>query len=142
MDTVAMRSLSLPVGQPGSPSDSFRSHIADALKQAGISLDAQARLIADVSLSVAPAEMGVVSKPAQNAPAGREAQWLAAPRDKRLLDRCRAQRMKGVLSVFDRETGNLVFRSESTAMACSFSAEDQRAAADALIADLTASRAI
>lgn len=141
-EKLPLRSVAL-LTEPGSPAaERFRSDIAGSLTQAGIAIDLQARLVADVSMSIAPAEVGVVSKPAQSAPAGGTARWLAEPRDKRMLDRCRAQRMKGILSLFDRESGDLVFRSEATALACSFSAEDQRAAADALVADLTASKAI
>ena len=47
---------------------------------------------------------------------------------------------EAVASLFDRQTGERVFRSESVAVACTFSAADRQAAADALVADIIARR--
>lgn len=137
---VSAFAIYLPPEQADGPGTGFRTEFAGALARAGVAHDSQARLVADVSLAEGPAEIGVARLPdaKQADPLARA--WLAQPRDKRLLDECPARRQKAVASLFDRQTGERVFRSESITVACTFSAADRKAAADALVADIVARR--
>lgn len=130
----------LPPEPADGPASGFRTAFAGALQRAGVALDPQARLVADVSLAEGPAEIGIARLPAADQAGQQTVAWLAQPRDKRLLDKCPAQRLKAVASLFDRQTGERVMRSESVAVACTFSAADRQAAADALVADMLARR--
>lgn len=137
---VSAFAVYLPPEQAEGPASGFRTEFAGALQRAGIALDPQARLVADVSMAEGPAEIGIARLPAAQQAGPQETGWLAQPRDKRLLDECPARRLKAVASLFDRQTGERVFRSESVAVACTFSAADRQAAADALVADIIARR--
>lgn len=115
--------------------DSLRSHWGAALSRSfqnqSVKIEKTAPFIADFALSVRDAESGL----ANPAEAGGEIDWQSAPRESRLLDICKAKRMRGSLVIFDRTTGAIAYKGESEADGCKFSQPDFDTMAALLVAD-------
>jgi hypothetical protein len=71
-----------------------------------------------------------------NEPVG-EVDWQSEPRDNRLLDICKAKRLRGSLVLFNRATGKIAYRGESEADGCKFGPTDFDAMATQLVSDAT-----
>ena len=96
----------------------FRRSIERAIAAGGLAHDPASNLVADYGLSVQSAEVGQVIAVDESAADG-TVSWQSMPRRGRLFDGCDPVRAQATLAVFDREAGELVYRSEAETIACS-----------------------
>ena len=133
----AARGLSVTIEQPESASG-LRGQFADALSAAfasqSVAVAKDSQLIADFSVSQAPAAAGVLSGKGDKPEIAPE-DWIAQPREKRRFDECEAQRLRATLVLYDRTTSTMVYRGTGSATECDFSEADFAAMADSLVKD-------
>lgn len=110
----------------------FAGALGEAFADRSIPVAADGGYVADYAISLGEAADGVVRGEAK---AGTEPDWLATPRSAGRFDKCDAQRMRGTLVLFDRASGEVIYRGSASRIECGFDDGDIDAMADALVAD-------
>ena len=113
----------------------FRLVMEDTLASQSILLSDRANLIAQISAAQSDASSGLLSGDWAATIDEDDQNWIAQPRPDRPLDRCNAQRLRATLTIYDRATGEVVYRGASEAIECSFGDEALDAFAQGLVAD-------
>jgi hypothetical protein len=116
---------------------SDQARLAAALQRAfsanAVSTAKDGRYLADFAVSLRDAAGGLTTS--TEAVDEQAIDWQAHPRNRRLLDGCTAQRMRATLVLFDRQSGEMVYRGQGEATDCGFSDEAMDEVASALVAD-------
>lgn len=107
-------------GDAGTLRSQWGAALNNAFSAKAIGVVDGAPFLADFALSLRSAESGVAVVTDDIA----EIDWQSAPRSKRLLDKCEAQKLRGTLVIFRRSDGEIVYRGESEANACAFGSDD------------------
>lgn len=113
----------------------FTATMENALASQSILLAENANLIAQISAAQSNASNGLLSGDWAATNDEDDQNWIAQPRRDRPLDRCNAQRLRATLTIYDRATGEVVYRGASEAIECSFGDEALDAFAQGLVAD-------
>lgn len=121
---------------PGSDPARLGAALQRAFSAHSVTVGKDGRYLADYAVSFRDAEGGLTTSTA--APDEKSIDWEARPRDGRLFDGCKAQRMRATLVLLDRQSGAMVYRGEGEATDCSFSDEAMDEVAMALVADALA----
>lgn len=93
----------------------FARELADALTKRGAAITADGQLFAEFAISAQPSEI-VLSEPATQEKPGRQASQLS--RKPRWWDKCKVQKIRGSLALFDHNSGALSAKSEGEYFAC------------------------
>ena len=94
----------------------FRNHLHRAFAEHAVSQDDAAEIIGDFAISSMPSEMALISSSADAGKAVTEAKSSA--RRAYLLDNCPAKRFRASLILFQRGSGEPIYRAESEAQGC------------------------
>ena len=116
----------------------FAESLSDGLRDSGVTLSADGPLIADFSIAKRDAREGLADPAAQQE--GVAVNWDSAPRNRRIFDRCSAERLRATLVLFDRTDGSVAWRGSGELEACTIGKAQVEAMANALVADMRASR--
>lgn len=122
--------------KPGSDSARLGAALQRAFSAHAVNVGKDGRYLADFAVSFRDAEGGLTTSTA--AAGEKSIDWQARPRESRLFDGCKAQRMRATLVLFDRQSGAMIYRGEGEATDCSFSDEAMDEVAMALVADALA----
>lgn len=113
----------------------FSAALIKAMMERSVTLDDQAALLADFSMTTAPASGGVLKGTGANVEGEPEKDWIAAPRPGRRFDKCEAKRLRATLILYDRSSRNIVYRGSGEATDCAFDDADLAALASGLVED-------
>ncbi|WP_379548202.1 hypothetical protein ACFCW2_03445 [Qipengyuania sp. DSG2-2] len=127
-------SVFLIVTEKPDSSRRFGEALVSAFGAAGLDRSDDAALVGDYGLALAPASTAITEKP-REAAGPSSVRTVAVPVKSSPLDKCAPQRMKATLSLLDRTSGTIRYRGEGTVVDCAFTEADERAMADALVAD-------
>ncbi|UIP06877.1 hypothetical protein LY632_00305 [Erythrobacter sp. SDW2] len=126
--------VTMPADAPaGSDSARLGAALQQAFNANSVSVGKGGRYLADFAVSFRDAEGGLTTSTA--VADEKSIDWQARPRDGRVFDGCKAQRMRATLVLFDQQSGAMVYRGEGEATDCSFSDEAMDEVAMALVAD-------
>ena len=139
-DESAARPAQIAIAMPDDSDETLKARFASALASAfdgqGITAGQDGALIADYSVSIASAEMGLRGADPSSDP-GSDG-WIATPREPRRFDECDAMMMRGTLLLLDRADSSIAYRGQGTAIECEFDDAAVRDMADQLVADFIA----
>jgi hypothetical protein len=113
----------------------FASAVERALTDRSLVLVEDARFIADISVARRDASSGIIRGEGTRPVEGQEPDWLVRPRDKERFDKCKAQRLRATLVIYDRSNGSVAYRGSGQAIACGFDDSDLAEFAQNLVAD-------
>ncbi|MEO0463182.1 MAG: hypothetical protein AAF127_08630 [Pseudomonadota bacterium] len=94
-----------------------------------------APLLADYSMALGDAANGVLRGKGRYTEGKQEQDWITSPRRKRRFDKCEAQRLRGTLVLYDRASGQKVYRGSGEAVECEFGDAEIAALAQQLVDD-------
>ena len=117
----------------------FEAALAEALTQGAVPLSDQAQFVADISVAQAGASGGVVRGEGEADKSDADQDWISTPRERRTFDRCKAQRLRATLVIYDKVAGTVIYRGSGQATQCEFDQSDLTEFANALVQDATAS---
>lgn len=128
--------IALPEGDAPQLKTRFADALIAAMSGSGVARSENGGLIADYSVSIRSAELGVQASSGQSGSDGVNApDWISQPRPPKRFDQCEAQVLRGSLLLLDRATGAAAYRGTGTITDCEFGEEALRALADGLVAD-------
>lgn len=115
----------------------FEQALKQALAARDIAIDGAAPVLADYAVSIREARLGIAKKPAEGASAT-EPEWQSGARSNRLLDRCKALRLRATLVLFSRSSGDRIYRGAAETDSCEVSSADYARLASSLVEDALA----
>ena len=128
--------LSLIIPQDAAPLETrFAAAVERALSSQSIGLADKSTLIAEITAAQSEASSGFLGGDWAQAVDEDNQDWIARPRRDRPLDRCKAQRLRATLTVYDSATGTLAYRGSGEAIECSFEEQALVEFAEELVAD-------
>ncbi len=110
----------------------FGKALTEAFRENDVQVSGDGQLIADFALAERNAQSGVADPAASSS---ENVIWTSQPRDRGLLDRCDARRVRATLVILDRASGEVTYRGVAEASDCAIDDEHITALARALVAD-------
>ena len=118
-----------PAGATGDLRSQWRAALQAAFASRSVNIQQGAPFLADFALSIRNAETGIATVSDNS----KDIDWQSQPRRNRLLDKCKAQRMRGTLVIFRRANGSIIYRGESETDACRFGSAELTVMANELV---------
>lgn len=142
--TVSSASVHRPVTQINllDPDDDqaqrkqFHAAVAQELQENDIVLSSDADSVGDLSISSAPASVGVLVSDANQPDSSATA--IASTRKSRWYDKCPSMRIQASLAIYDQGDGSLLGNSKAETMICEGGTVPYEELAQLLVADLLA----
>lgn len=135
--SVAPTSIALMISddEAGKTRAQYGAALQSAFADRQIGIDPAAPVIAEYAFSIGDATDGLLVGKPKKTDTGQQPDWEATPRKKGRFDKCDAKRMRGTLVLFDRTSGNIIYRGEADQIECDFSEIQVKTAAEKLVAD-------
>lgn len=133
-DLTRVQAVHLVVADKPDASHRFGNALANAFARKKVSRSNDAPFLVDYGLAQSAASTEIREKP-RGETDGAPARSVAIARKSSPFDKCAAQRMRATLSLIDRASGAIRYRGEATIVDCAFTEDDERAMANALVAD-------